>query len=216
MWCCCHGQAWAAARPFLGATVFGTTLNRRCRALASCSVPVQGSALGSRSCGCVGNRWGGCAGKAVAASLSSRPIRDWWPRCWSWSSTTRRGDPRSRRCSGRPSRPAIRPRDPRVLREHDPLCRRVVGIERYLGATYLMISAYGGDSNGYRTQHLNTELAGLAAESVWPSRSANCHQQVDQDRAPALLRSLDELVGRRWIGHGSWSAPSPQAPPASA
>ena len=75
--------------------MFGTTLNRRCRALASCSVPVQGSALGSRSWGCVGNRWGGCAGKAVAASLSSRPIRDWWPRCWSWSSTTRRGDPES-------------------------------------------------------------------------------------------------------------------------
>lgn len=87
-----------------------------------------------------------------------------------------------------------RPRDPRVLREHDPLWWRVVGIERHLGATYLMISAYGGDSNGYRTQHLNTELAGLAAESVWPSRSANCHQQVDQDRAPALFRSLDELV----------------------
>ena len=59
-----------------------------------------------------------------------------------------------------------------------------------------MIAADGGGSNGYRTRLWKTELATFAAETgiTVTVPSSPGHQQVEQDRAPALLPDLDQLA----------------------
>ena len=73
-----------------------------------------------------------------------------------------------------------------------------VGSLAYPEATRLLVSADAGGSNGYRVRVWKTELARLADETG-PGRSpcVTCRRgpQVEQDRASAVQRDLDELAG---------------------
>jgi hypothetical protein len=74
---------------------------------------------------------------------------------------------------------------------------RKAGSPAHPDASRLLITADGGGSNGYRTRVWKIELARLAAET-WadhhPVPPAAGHQQVEQDRAPAVLPHFDELA----------------------
>ena len=72
-----------------------------------------------------------------------------------------------------------------------------VGRHRYPHADRLLISADGGGSNGYRTRAWKIELAALRRRDRPDDHRlppAAGHQQMEQDRAPAVLPHHHELA----------------------
>ena len=72
-----------------------------------------------------------------------------------------------------------------------------IGRRCYPDATRLLISADGGGSNGYRVRLWKIELAAFAAETgldITVCHLPPGHQQMEQNRAPAVLPHLDELA----------------------
>ena len=72
-----------------------------------------------------------------------------------------------------------------------------LGGERYPGARCLTITADCGGSNGNRTRLWKTELQALADDTGLEIRVCHFppgHQQVEQDRAPAVQLHLQELA----------------------
>jgi len=73
----------------------------------------------------------------------------------------------------------------------------------YPAARRLLISADAGGSNGYRTRAWKAGLAALAAETGWrsPAATSRPHQQVEQNRAPAVLGHHHELARPALASH---------------
>ena len=72
------------------------------------------------------------------------------------------------------------------------------GRAAYPGARRLLITADSGGADGSRLRLWKTELAAFAAEAgldITVTAPATGNQQVEQDRAPAVLRDHHELAG---------------------
>ena len=72
-----------------------------------------------------------------------------------------------------------------------------MGCGAYPAASTLFITADAGGSNGYRLRAWKHELQQLADETgltIEVSHFSTGHQQVEQDRAPALLSHHGELA----------------------